>query len=267
MKTLSLSQPAAMAQVQLPGAAPAQEEQAEGPQITQEEAEAYQKIEAVQIQSMADIDRRIEVAEEFIAKFPNSTLLPFVYGINAESYQYKGDSVKAVFYYEEALKADPEDYNSMLMIALNIAQGTKEFDLNKEEKLTRATKLATDGLNLASAAEKPNEAVDQAQWDALKANDMARAHEALGMIAVVRKEYDKASTEFQSSLDTAADPQPAVYVRLGNALNEAGRPDEAITVLNKVIGIQGMPDVIKQVAETEKKRSEQIRANLANQSK
>ena len=46
---------------------------------------------------------------------------------------------------------------------------------------------------------------------------------------------------------------------MGGALNEAGKYDEALAALNKVLAMQGLPDIIKQVAENEKKRSEQLK--------
>ena len=238
---------------QLPGAPPLG-----GP--TPEEVQDLQKIITVQIQSVQDVDNRIKAIDTFVQKFPNSALKGYALGLAGEANQMKGDSAKALFYYEEALKVDAKDYNSMLMIAAETAQGTAEFAINKEEKLGRAEKLANDSLALIAVAPKPNPQVPDAQWDAVKKDDTARAHEALGMIAMARKNYDGAAREFQTAITSASGPQPATYVRLGAALNEAGKYDEATATLNKVLAMQGLPDIVKQVAENEKKRSEQLKS-------
>ena len=147
----------------------------------------------------------------------------------------------------------------MLMIAAETAQSTAEFAINKDEKLGRAEKLAKDALALVAVAPKPNPQVTDAQWDAVKKDDTARAHEALGMIAMARKNYPDAATEFQTAISAASGPQPATYVRMAGALNESGKYDEATAALNKVLAMQGLPDIIKTVAENEKKRSEQLK--------
>jgi tetratricopeptide (TPR) repeat protein len=207
-----------------------------------------------------DVDAMVKAVDAFVQQFPKSALKGYALGLAGEANQMKGDSAKALFYYEEALKADPKDYNSMLMIAAETAQGTGEFDLKKEEKLGRAEKLANDSLALIAVAPKPNPQVPDAQWEAVKKDDTARAHEALGMIAMTRKKFADAAAEFQTAINSASGPQPATYVRLGGALNEAGKYDEATAALNKVLAMQGLPDIVKQVAENEKKRAEQLKS-------
>jgi len=80
------------------------------------------------------------------------------------------------------------------------------------------------------------------------------------MIAMARKKYPDAAAEFQTAITSASGPQPATYVRMAGALNEWGKYDEATAALNKVLAMQGLPDIIKQVAENEKKRSEQLKS-------
>jgi tetratricopeptide (TPR) repeat protein len=237
---------------QLPGAAPAG-----GP--TPEEVADLQKIINKQIQNVQDVDDRVKAVDAFVLKYPNSTVKAFALGLAGEASQMKNDHTKAVFYYEEALKADPKDYNAMLMISMETAQTTSEFDLKKEEKLGRAEKLAKQALELVAAAQKPNPNVTDEQWAAVKKDDTARGHEALGMIGMVRKTYPEAAKEFQMAIDAGASPQPSAYIRMGGALNEAGQYDAAVAALDKVLAMQGLPDVYKSVAENEKKRAGQLK--------
>ena len=67
-----------------------------------------------------------------------------------------GTSTKAIIYYQQALEANPKDYNAMLMLAAETARTTREFDLDKEEKLAKAEKYAKDGMALIPSAAKPN---------------------------------------------------------------------------------------------------------------
>lgn len=234
-----------------PGQTPAQA------QPSPEEIQAFQKIN-----STTDADSRIKAADEFFEKFPKSMLASYAMEMAAEANQVKGDSARAVFYYKKSLELNPKNYNAMLMIAAETANGTREFDLDKEEKLTSATKMVNDALALIPDAVKPNDQVTDEQWESIKKDDMARGHTALGMIAVARQKYDDAVKEFQMSVDVAASPDPVTQIRLGNALNEAKRPEEAISVLDKVIAMPNLPANLKDFAQNEKKRSQQIAQQL-----
>jgi len=159
------------------------------------------------------------------------------------------------------LEASPKDYNAMLMLAAETARTTREFDLDKEEKLAKAEKFAKDGMALVPAATKPNPQLTDAQWEDLKKDDMARGHEALGMIALARKKYDAAAGEFKTATETASQPQPATYIRLAGSYTDAGKPDQAIAALDKVLAMPNLPDQIKQVAQSEKARAEKAKTS------
>ena len=242
---------------QLPGAEPIGAP-AGGP--APEEIADIQKIANTQVQTVQDVDAQIKAIDGFVQKYPASTLKAFALSLAGQYSQMKGDRTKALFYYEEALKSDPKDYNSMLMIAAETAQATGEYDLNKEQKLGRAEKLANDALGMIAVAPKPNPQLTDEQWETVKKDDTGRAHEALGIIAMSRKNFPEAAASFQKAIETSANPQPATYVRMGGALNDAGQYDQAVAALDKVLAMQGIPDVVKQVAESEKKRTEQLKS-------
>ncbi len=52
----------------------------------------------------------------------------------------------------------------MLLVAGQLAQITKEFDLDKDEKVKRATKLANDAIAAINATPKPNPKLADDQW-------------------------------------------------------------------------------------------------------
>ena len=85
----------------------------------------------------------------------------------------------------------------MLLLARQYANHTTEFDLDKEEKLAKATKYANDAMGVIPNAAKPNPQLSDAQWEGFKKDYMSQAHEGLGMIADVRKKYDVAATEYR----------------------------------------------------------------------
>ena len=205
------------------------------------------------------VETRVAAVDKFVQDFPKSDYLNFALTSAAEAYQAGGNTPKAILYYQRALEVNPKDYNSMLMLAAETARTTREFDLDKEEKLTKAEKYAKDGMALIPGAQKINPQVTDAQWEAAKKDDMARGHEALGLIAMARKKYDDAASEFKTATETAAEPQPATFIRMAGAYTDAGKPDEAIPALDKVLAMPNLPAQYKQVAQSEKDRAEKAK--------
>jgi tetratricopeptide (TPR) repeat protein len=202
------------------------------------------------------VETRVAAVDKFVQDFPKSDYRNFALTSAAEAYEAGGNIPKAIIYYQQALEANPKDYNSMLMLAAETARTTREFDLDKEEKLAKAEKYAKDGMALIPGAPKPNPQVTDAQWEAAKKDDTARGHEALGLIALARKKYDDAANEFKTATETAAEPQPATYIRMASAYTDAGKPDQAIPALDKVLAMTNLPDQFKKVAQAEKDRAE-----------
>ena len=221
---------------------------------------APEELKALQeIANAKTVEARVAAVDSFVTSFPKSEYRNFALTMAAEAYEAGGNPTKAIIYYQQALEANPKDYNAMLMLAAETARTTREFDLDKEEKLSKAEKYAKDGMALIPSATKPNPQVTDAQWEALKKDDAARGHEALGMIAVARKKYDDAAGQFKQATETAAEPQPATFIRMGGAYTDAGKPDQAIAALDKVLAMPNLPDQIKKVAQSEKDRAEKAK--------
>jgi tetratricopeptide (TPR) repeat protein len=205
------------------------------------------------------VDARVAAADTFVKSFPKSEYRPFALTMAAEAYQVSGNTAKAIIYYQQVLEASPMDYNAMLMLAAETARTTREFDLDREEKLAKAEKYANDGMALIPSAAKPNPQLTDEQWTNLKKDDTARGHEALGMIAVARKKYDVAAGEFKTATETASQAQPATFIRMAGAYTDAGKPDQAIPALDKVLAMPDLPDQFKQIAQSEKTRAEKAK--------
>jgi tetratricopeptide (TPR) repeat protein len=205
------------------------------------------------------VETRVAAVDNFVKGFPKSEYRNFALTMAADAYESSGNPAKAIIYYQQALEANPKDYNAMLMLAAETARTTREFDLDKEEKLAKAEKFAKDGLALIPAATKPNPQLTDVQWEALKKDDTARGHEALGLIAGARKQYDVAASEYKTATETAAEPQPATYIRMAGAYTDGGKPDQAIAALDKVMAMANLPDQIKKVAQSEKDRAEKAK--------
>jgi len=233
------------------GAAPPAAAAPAGP--PKEEVDALQKI-----QQATDADARMKGVDDFALKFPTSTFLGYAFTMAGEAAQTKRDSGKAKFYYENAIKADPNSDYAMIMLAVEIAQGTLPNDLQKKQKLDQAQSYAEKGMDLVGKRVKQPAETD-ADFDASKKDDIARGHMAFGLIKMANGQDGEAAKEFLLAADS---PHPDVMnlIRAGMAFNNAKQFDEANKALDKFIAFPGMPDQYKKIAEDEKKRGQQIKS-------
>ena len=153
-------------------------------------------------------DERIAAVDILISKYKDSTFKSSALNLAAESYQQKGDSANAIVYGNRALEADPKNYQAMLLVSGQLAQTTKQFDLDKDEKLKQGTKLANDAIATLATAPKPNTQLTDDRWAAIKKDFIAQGHETLGVIASIDKKWDACITEFKMAVDDAANPEP-----------------------------------------------------------
>jgi predicted Zn-dependent protease len=79
----------------------------------------------------------------------------------------------------------------------------------------------------------------------------------------LRKKYDVAIAEYKQAVEGAGTPDPATMVRLGQAYNTAGKPDEAIAILDKVMADTNVHPQIRQVAQAERVRAIQAKGGGA----
>lgn len=228
--------------------------QAPAAQPSPEEAQAMQEIQSKPVATPADAQARMSAIDGFVAKFPNSPLLGYAYSLAGEAAQGIQDSTKARFYYEKAIAADPTADYAMIMLGAEIANSTKEFDLDKKQKLERAEKLAKDAIELIGKRTKhPQES--QEQFETNNKGDISRAHMTLGLIAMANQQDEAAGKEFL----IAAEADAMNLLRAGMAFNNAKKFDDANAALDKFIGIPNLPAQYKTMAENEKKRGDQLK--------
>jgi uncharacterized protein HemY len=219
------------------------------------EAEAVQAVFKAQTP-----DAKIAAVDDLIAKFKDTEFKAIALEMAAEAAQQKNDSATALIYGNRALEADPKNFQAMLLVSGQLAQGTKEFDLDKDEKVKRATKLANDAITTVTAAAKPNPQLADDQWANIKKDIIAQGHETLGVLASVDKKYDVAITEFKTAIDGAATPEPATMIRLSASYNNAKKYDEATAMADRVLAMPNAPESLKKIAQEEKQRSAKLKS-------
>ena len=199
-------------------------------------------------------DARIAAADNLLSKYKDTAFKSIALQIAGESYSQKGDGPNAIVYGDRAIEADPKNFQALLLVSSQLARMTKEFDLDKDEKLKRATKLANDAVAAIAGAEKPNPQLTDEQWTGIKKDLTSEAHETLGMIATVDKKWGPAITEYKAAIDASASPAYTAMVRLMSVYNNDKKYDDATALADKLIAA-GAPDNLKKIAQDEKMRA------------
>lgn len=234
-----------------------QPQQQAGPKVkSQKELDALKKVQAA-----ATPQERLTAIDGVLENFADTDYKHILLDMAIQTAQQINDPARVEVYAERALKDDPKDATAQLAVASTTIQGTKEFDLDKEQKLTKAEKYANSALDSLKTAGSPNPQMTPEQWEQAKKQMMAEAHADMGAIAALRKKYDEALTHYKTAADM--DPEPVVLVRLANAYNEAKQPDNAITTSDRILAMSNAPAQVKQIAQQEKARAEKAKSGGA----
>ena len=141
------------------------------------------------------------------------------------------------------------------MLATVIAQHTKEFDLDREDKLAQVKKYAESALELLKTAPKPNPNLPTINGRPPRRTLPPMRIPRWGSPPWCARSTMWPKPNSRLALDTAAKPDPATMVRLGRAYRDDGKYDDAIAQFDKVMAIPEASMQVRQVAQAERVRA------------
>ncbi len=219
---------------------------------TKAEGEAVQAVLQARAQSP---DATIQAVDALVTKFPKTDFKSFALYTEANAWQQKNDLAKAQVFAEQALAADPKNYDAAILIANILATTTKDTDFDMNDKLTSAEKYAHDALDILATTGKPVLfQMTEEVWTKIKNEDISQAYQAIGTAALVRKKTDDAVAAYQKGLDV--NPDPFLMIRAGRALMAAHKFDDAIAYDDKVLSMADAPAQAKTIATSDKSRAQ-----------
>ena len=220
-----------------------------------------QAIQAISISYQAgDFDGAIKAAEELLNSFADTEFKGFALQMEVLAYQQKDDFEKMLLVGERALEVDGDNVVVLITLAQAIPQRTREFDLDKEEKLGKADKFARKAQTLIPNLPKHNPQISDEDWGSYKRGAMAQAHESVGMVAFVRKDYAGAEKSFRTAAEVSPQVDANIFFRLGMALSAQNKADDAIQALDKAIAAGGVQVGGKDLAKEQKAALEKAKA-------
>jgi tetratricopeptide (TPR) repeat protein len=216
--------------------------------VNKAEEAAYKAILAAQ---NGDPATRIQLGEDFAAKYPTSHYLPGIYGSLATSYFATGNAEKMFAAGNKAIQLDPENADVMSLLAMAIPRVVKPTTPDGAQQLQTAETYAHRAIEIIPSMAKPT-TIDDAEFEKAKNDKLALAHSGLGLIDINHQKFEDARDELTKAVTLASSPDPVDYYLLGNADSKASYFNDAAAAYEKCAVSGPMVNVCKSRAETAK---------------
>jgi tetratricopeptide (TPR) repeat protein len=202
--------------------------------------------------SEKDPQAKIKLLDDFVAKFPSSTLLQYVYGLYYQTYLPQKNYAKTIEYADKLVAlGDKADLGTRLQAIQARVQAFSAMPFDPKapdanEQLTKERDAAVEGAKLLQQLPKPaNATMTDAQFADQKKPGVAFFSSAAGSAALQLKDYAAAIAAFKEAL--ANNPNDAVSdYRLGLAYLAMSPPQalDGFWALARAISLK-IPDTDK----------------------
>jgi tetratricopeptide (TPR) repeat protein len=199
---------------------------------TQPEYEAYNAAHA-QTNDSAAMEK---AATDFNTKFPDSELRVLLFRDAMHAYQRDNNGDKMLEMGRQVLKLDPDDPEAMIGVAEVLTERTKDTDLDKDQKLAEATKLAQHALETIDTNISIPSGAAPEQVDSYKRFLRSSAYAIVGTMQYNKENYKDAEDSFRKSIDAfPTQPDPVVVLRLALTLDKQTKYPEALKEVNRAV--------------------------------
>ncbi len=207
---------------------------------SQEEIDAF-----IAVQNAATVQERASAGATFMATYPDSEAAGLAAYMAMLSYQQMNDFENMLLYGDMVLANNPApgvEAGTLISLAGAIPTRTREFDLDKEEKLAKAEDYAKKAMGLIPTLAKMDPNMTDDEWLATRKEFMSQCHEALGSVAMKREDFAGAEGSFRQSLEMSANPVPFTVYNLAVALSKQGKNEEASQQADQCSALGGFLD-------------------------
>jgi tetratricopeptide (TPR) repeat protein len=221
-----------------------------GPVNAEEEA-AYKTFQDVQ---PADANKKIEVGETFLQKYPQSRYRSPVYGALTFAFVQIGQVQKMQEYGEKELELAPNDVSTLALLGQTLPRTLRGNTPDADKILTKAEQYSKQAIEITPTLPKPANLTDEA-FTSAKNQTLAMAHSGLGLVYVRRGKNSEAIPELEQAVKIDPTPDPVNYYLLGMANKSTSHWDDATAAFNHCAGMPGpMQGTCKAQAEDAKKQ-------------
>ena len=179
-----------------------------------------------------DVPHRIQLGEEFIAKYPQSRYLESVLSAMTLNYFFAGNTQKMINTGDKALGLYPDDVLVLALMSQTLSRAWKPDAPDAQAQLDRAEKYGKRTIELTPKLQKPAGASDQ---DFASANNqrLSLAHSGLGVVNFQRHKFAESVQDLEEAVKIVPNADPVNYYVMGLAQVNSQHFGDAVTSFTK----------------------------------
>lgn len=216
----------------------AQQQQQQQQSIWKDRAE-YDAFNAILQEQGKDNNKLVELADAYLAKYPDSKVLKETYELKLAAYQALNNTDKMEETANKLLEIDPGNLRAILLLSYLFPRTYNTQDPMKNQKLNQAEERAQKGLSALSSLQQP-QGVTPDQFQKQKADSEAVLHQTLGFVALEKGNYATAEQELRQSAESKPNDALSFYW-LGRSYLSRKPPDyeQGMWAMARAVSITG----------------------------
>jgi tetratricopeptide (TPR) repeat protein len=240
---------------------PSQQEKDKQPNpapLAMDNAPASQEEESASkaVQQATDPNKKIQLAEEFLQKYPQSRYRPTMYQALVSGYFATQKVPQMLDAGEKEIAINPNDAPVLAVMAQALARTYNPKAPDAAKQLVKAEEYSKKAIEITPTLPKPENLTDEA-FNNAKNDTLVMAHSGLGLVYIRQGKYSEAIPELEQSVkaDTHPEPDPVNYYLLGMADKQTSHFEAAAAAFSKCASVQSsLQAACKSNAEEAKKQ-------------
>lgn len=216
-----------------------------------EEESAYKAV-----QQTTDPNKRTQLAEDFLQKYPQSRYRATMYQSLVSGYFATQQVPKMLEAGEKEIEINPNDAPVLAVMGQTLARTYNPKTPDAAKQLSKAEQYSKRAIEITPTLPKPENLTEEA-FNNAKNDTLVMAHSGLGLVYIREGKYSEAIPELEQSVksDTHPDPDPVNYYLLGMADKQTSHFDAAAAAFSKCASVQSsLQAACKSNAEDAKKQ-------------
>jgi tetratricopeptide (TPR) repeat protein len=214
---------------QPPGKAPGNPGQPAAPAVNPAEEADYKAFLAI---PRTDTEKQFAAGEEFLKKYPESTVNELIYGRLATIAFSKNDVTKAMTLADKGLALNPDNLDLLPIVALVLTRTTDPNAMDYLQKMERAEQSAKRAILMIESMTKP-ESLTEEEFNRARNEKLSMCYSGLGVIYFRREQFADSAAQLEKAVQSAAQPDPLDLYILGVDYQNVSRFADAVTVFEK----------------------------------
>jgi tetratricopeptide (TPR) repeat protein len=199
-------------------------------------AEEDAAIKAFRETPNTDVQKKDQLADDFVQKYPQSRYRVEVYKWKVAAYSSLGQIDKMEAAADKELALEPNDPQMLTIIGSNLPRVMNANTPDSQKRLDKAEKYCNKALEILPTLTKPANVSDEV-FVAFKNQTAAMASSGLGLVAFRRGKYADAIPHLEQAIKLESQPDPVNLFVLGVCNEKASHFDDAVYAFTKCASI------------------------------